>query len=182
MVKNLSILFIILLFSGCSSSKKIVVSESLDAVPEIAGSVLNASAMQKGGTLVLGAFKPGPGAEANDETDQLSWMMVKGIKDTLPEDNTHFTVTTDMRKDADYYLDGFIEDYGRRGHMAHLSVDGEIWLRDTGEKIFVFQTSTNIDIKNQNPKTVAYQIGVAVAHYVATHNQPLVDAGGRSAS
>ena len=50
--------------------------------------------------------------------------------------------------------------------MAHLSVDGEIWLRETGEKIFLFQTSIMIDLKTQNPKTVAYQIGVAIAHFI----------------
>jgi len=176
-VKISSFLFIILLICGCASPKKAIVSDSLDVVPIVTGSVINASAFSKGGTLVLGSFKAGPGAEANDETDQLSLMMIKGIKETLPEDNTPFTIAQDDQKDSDCYLDGYIEDYGRDEHFshmklrktqAHLSIDGEIWLRETGEKIFTFQTSSVINLKTQNPKTVAYQMGVAIAHFIGS--------------
>ena len=170
MVKYLSFLIIILLLSSCASSKKTIVADALDVSPMVTGSVLNSSALAKGGNLALGSFKAGTGAAANDETDQLSWMMIKGIKDTLPEDNTHFKITSDDQKDADCLLEGYIEDYGSKGHKAHLSIDGEIWLRDTGEKILLFQTSINIDLKKQNPKTVAYQIGVAIAHYIGSHS------------
>lgn len=178
MVKKLSFLVLILLISGCSSSKKVLVTESLDATPVITGSVVSPSAFAKGGTLVLGSFKPGPGAEANDATDQLSLMMLKGIHDTLPEDNTHFTLQSDDQKDPDCFLEGYIEDYGREGHLSHikvrkgqvyLSVDGDIWLRETGEKILLFQTSTVIDLKTQNPNSVAYEIGVAIAHFIGAH-------------
>jgi len=170
-VKNLSFLLIILLFSGCSSSKKTIIADSLDATPVITGSVIDAAAFQKGGTLVLGAFKPGPGAAADDETDRLSLAIVKGIKETLPDDAAHFTLVPDDQKDSDCFLDGYIEDYGRKGHMVHLSVDGEIWLQSSGEKIFSFQTAIMIDLKTQNPKTIAYQIGIAIAHFIGSHMQ-----------
>jgi hypothetical protein len=174
-VKNLSFLILILIISGCSSSKKTIVSESLDAIPVITGSVVNSSVFAKGGTLVLGSFKPGPGAAANDETDKLSSMMIKGINDTLPGDNTHFTISTDDQSAPDCFLEGYIEDYGHdvriphlklRKDQTYLSVDGDIWLRETGEKIFLFQTSAVIDLKTQDPKTMAYQIGVAIAHFI----------------
>ena len=168
MVNKSLLLFIIIIISGCSSPKKIIISDSLDATPVVTGSVINSSAIERGGTLVLGAFKAGPGAEAGDETDQLSLIMIKGINDTLPQDNTHFTVQTDNQKDSDYLLDGYIEDYGHKGHFAHLSVDGEIWFRETGEKVFHFQTSSVIDLKHQDPKTVAYQVGVAIAHFIGS--------------
>jgi hypothetical protein len=166
--KNLSFLFFILLFCGCSSSKQVVISDALSATPVITGSVVNASAFEKGGTLVLGPFKAGTGAEANDETDQLSRMMIKGIKDTLPEENTHFTIQADDQKNFDCYLDGYIENYGHKGHLSNLSVDGQIWLQDTGEKIFFFQTSIVIDLKSQSPNTIAYQVGVAIAHFIGS--------------
>lgn len=170
MVKNLLFLFIIFLIYGCSSSKNIIISDSLDATVVITGSVVNPSAFEKGGTLVLGSFKPGPGAAAGDETDQLSLMMIKGIKDTLFKDNTHFTIPADDQKDSDFYLEGYIENYDRRGHFAHLSVDGEIWLRETGEKIFLFQTSNKINLKTQDPTAVAYRIGVAIAHFIGSRS------------
>lgn len=177
MIRNLSFLFIFILFGGCASSKTEIVSDSLDSIPVITGSVLNETAFQKGGTLVLDAFRAGQGAEANDDTDQLSLMMIKGIKDTLPGDNTRFTIQTGNQKDPDCLLDGYIEDFGRDGHISHLklrknqvhlSVDGEIWLQETGEKIFLFNSTTVINLKTQNPKTVAYQIGVAIAHFIGS--------------
>jgi hypothetical protein len=165
--RKLSFLFIILLLSGCFPSKNAVKPDPLDATPVITGSVVNASAFEKGGRLVLGSFRAGNGAAADDETDQLSSMMIKGIKDTLPQDNTHFTIPPDDQKDSDCFLEGYIEDYGAtKGHFSRLSVDGEIWLRETGEKIFIFQTSVMINVKTQNPNTVAYQIGVAIAHFI----------------
>ena len=167
-VRNLLFLFIILLVGGCSSSKKIIVSDSLDATPVITGSVVNPSAFEKGGTLILGVFKPGAAAAADDETDQLSSMLIKGIKDTLPGSNTHFIIQTDDQKESDFYLDGYIEDYGHKGHSSHLSLDGEIWLRETGEKVLLFQTSTMINLKTKDPNTVAYQIGVAIAQFIAS--------------
>ena len=132
----------------------------------ITGSVVNSSAFEKGGTLVLGPFKPGPGAAADDETDQLSLMMIKGIKDTLLKDSAHFTILADDTKDPDFYLEGHIEDYASKGHFARLFVNGEIELRETGERILIFQASTKIDLKTQNSETAAYQIGVAMAHFI----------------
>ena len=177
MVKNLSFFIIILLICGCSASKKTIIADSLDETPVITGSVVNASAFQKGGTLVLGSFKPGVGAAADDETDRLSAMMIKGIKDTLPEDNTHFTLTTDNPNGSDFFLEGYIDDYGRDKHYSpvklrknqvHLSIDGQIWLRETGEKVFLFQTACIIDLKTQNPNTVAYDIGISIAHFITS--------------
>jgi len=171
-------LFILCLTCGCSSSKKIIIADTLDATPVITGSVVDATALNKGGTLVFGAFKPGPGAEADDDTDQLSLMMIKGIKDTLPSQNTHFTIQTGDDDDSDFLLDGFIEDYGHQGHLmhkhqVHLSLDGQIWLRETGEKLLLFQTSLMIDPKIQEPRVVAYQIGAAIARFIGSHIQGL---------
>jgi hypothetical protein len=136
----------------------------------ITGSLPNPSAFEKGGRLALGSFKPGPGAAADDETDELSSMIIKGIKDTLPAANTHFTIPADDGQDSDFDLEGYIEDYGNKGHSSHLSVDGAIELRETGEKILLFQTSVMIDLKTQNPKTVAYRIGAAIAHFIELRN------------
>jgi hypothetical protein len=178
-VKNCSFLIIILLICGCASSKKIIVSDSLDATPVITGSVVNAPALQKGGTVMLGAFSPGPGAAANDDTDELSSMMMKGIKDALPQENTHFIISTDAQKEPDYLLEGSIDEYGHDVHVPHLklhknqnflSVTGDLWFQNTGEKVLLFQTSIVIDPKTQNSNTAAYQIGVAIAHFIGLHS------------
>lgn len=168
--KILPFLLIIILFGGCSSSQKAVIPDALSAAPVITGSVINADAFKKGGMLALGSFKPGPGAAADDETDQLSAMMIKGIKDALPASGTPFTILPSDQSNSDLFLEGYIEDYGSKGRSAHLSVDGEIWLRETGEKILMFQTTVVFNLKNQDPKTVAYQIGCAIANFMGGHS------------
>ena len=146
----------------------------------VRGSVVNASIFEKGGSLALGAFKPGAGAAADDETDQISSIIIRGIKDTLPGENTPFTVSGEDQNSTDTFLEGFIENYGRdelaarqklRKNQVFLSIDGEIWSHQTGEKIFSFQTSCVINLKTQNPKTVAYQMGVAIAQFIGSHKE-----------
>jgi len=128
--------------------------------------VVNHAAFAKGGTLVLGLFKPGPGAAADAQTDRLSLMLIKGIQETLPNEKTAFTIVEGDPKNTDFLLEGYIEDYNRKGRFYHLSVDGEIGLQTTGEKIFLFQTSFMINIKNQDPMAIAYQMGAAIAHLI----------------
>ena len=153
---------------GCASSKKMIITESLDETPVITGSIVNPAVFEKGGSLILGSFKPGSNAAADDTTDHLSMMIIKGINDTLPAINNPFTIVSDDQKNTDCVLEGYIEDYSKKGNAYILSVDGEIWLKATGEKIFLFQTSAIIKIKTQNPNTIAYEIGIAVAHYIGS--------------
>ena len=41
-------------------------------------------------------------------------MLVKGIKDTLLEEKTRFSIVEDDQKNSDFYLEGYIEEYGQR--------------------------------------------------------------------
>jgi hypothetical protein len=176
-LKNLSLLLIIFILGGCSASTKIVIPNHSDEAPFVTGSVVNSSAFAKGGTLVLKSFKAGDGAAADEETDRLSSMVIKGITDTLPGENTKFTFQTQDPDDSDFYLAGHIENYGDassvhnmglRKNQVYLSLDGEIWLRETGEKVLLFQTSTIFNLKTQDPTAEAYQIGVGIAHYIGS--------------
>ncbi len=150
-------------------------ADSLNATPVVTGSVINPSAFAKGGMLFLGAFKPGRGAAADAETDEASSMIVKGISDVLPAVNTSFIVSTDPEQQPEYLLEGHIEEYGRpksssgpklRKDQVVLSVNGEIWIWKTGEKICSFQTSVTLDRKKDDPRVIAYQIGVAISHFI----------------
>jgi hypothetical protein len=164
-VKKLPFLFIIFLICGCSSSKKTIQPYSYIETPVVTGSLINHAAFERGGTLGLGLFRPGSGAAANEETDRLSSMLIKGVKEALQAEKTHFTILDDP-KNSDCLLEGYIEEYSHKGRFSHLSVDGEIWLQETGERIFLFQTSVMINNKKQDPIEVAYQMGLAIAHFI----------------
>ena len=174
MARNLLFLFIFFLIYGCLPAKKIIPADSFSSqsVPVVTGSLVNSAAFERGGTIALGLFKPGPEAAANEETDSLSLMLIKGIKETLLKEKTHFTIAEDEQKNPDFLLEGYIENYAKAKRFshteAHLSVDGEIGLRETGEKILLFQSSAVINLKNQDPLGVAYQMGVAIAHFIGS--------------
>jgi len=82
-VKKLPFLFILFLICGCHAAQKTFLSHPYPDIPAVSGSVINHAAFERGGTLGVSVFKPGPGAAANEETDRLSSMLVKGVKDTL---------------------------------------------------------------------------------------------------
>ena len=137
----------------------------------VTGSVINAQSFHKGGTLALSAFKPGPGAAANEQTDRLSLMLIKGIKESLSQHNTPFMLADGNDNSPNFVMAGYIEDYAQspgvsrhilRKNEAALSVDGEIWFQETGEKVFIFQGVTNINLKKEDPMAKAYQLGRAI--------------------
>ncbi|MBF0504958.1 MAG: hypothetical protein HQL14_07645 [Candidatus Omnitrophica bacterium] len=182
MIKKLSFLLLFTVICGCSSTKKIDHSHLFTKAPVVTGSLINATAFQREGSLVLGVFKPGPDAAANDETDRLSLMLIKGIKETLLQEKTaHFKILDDDQKNPDFVMDGYIEGYTKAGRFSHLlwhknearlSVDGEIWLQKTGEKIFMFQASEVINLNNQNSLSAAYQMGAAIAEFISKYDHP----------
>ena len=104
------LIIIIPLISGCTSSKKIIVSQALDAIPAVTGSIINPSVFDTGGTLALGTFKPGANASADDQTDKLSSMIIKGFKDVFSSQSNHFTLQKGNINDSDAVLEGFIAD------------------------------------------------------------------------
>jgi len=170
-VKNLLFLCVLLLIGGCCFTKKIIPSSDVFNVPEVTGSLVNKTAFERGGSLVVGVFKPGSGAAANEETDGLSSMLMKGVKETLINRNARFTVAAPDQNNSEFALDGYIQEYTAKGHKAHLSLDGEIYLRETGEKVFLFQTSFRFNTKNQDPMVVAYRMGEAIADRIINEKE-----------
>lgn len=142
----------------------------------VSGAVIDEPVLLKGGSLVLASFKPGPGAEANDQTDKISVMLIKGIEEVLATNDVPFILKEGQEdEDADFVLDGFIEEFTRSGKMsrlmlknqAHLSVDGGIWSQLSGTKVLVFSSSAIINMKKEKPVDVAYRMGRAIGRYIS---------------
>ncbi len=132
--------------------------------------------MHKGGTLGLSAFKAGPGAEANDQLDKLSLMLIKGIRDVLTQRTTVWHIADAGQDNVDFVLDGYIEELSQSGKFSrlilrknktNLSVDGEIWSQATGGKVLVFASSEIINIKKQELMDQAYAMGQAIGEFIA---------------
>ena len=116
----------------------------LSSIPSVTGSVVDEAVLFKGGKLALSAFKPGPGAEAGDQTDKISAMLLRGITQALSTRPLPLAIIEG--EGADFVLDGYIEDLAQSGRFsrlvlrqkkAGLSVDGEIWSQASGRKVLL---------------------------------------------
>ncbi len=146
----------------------------------VTGSVVDSTVLAKGGLMAFAEFKPGPGAVADEQTDKISLMLIKGIRESLLTHASSLSlIDADQLDRADFLLEGHIEEFSRSGKLsrlvmrkneAYLAVDGEIWRQDSGAKVLVFATSAIINVKKQKPAEVAYQMGLAIGDFISTHS------------
>ena len=139
----------------------------------VSGDIVNASRLNSGGKLGLAVFKAGPGAQSDEQLDQISLMLIKGINERLQEHQTSLIVTDD-EDSADLILQGYVEEFFQPGkfdrwvkhkNRCRLSVSGEIWQRDTGTKVLTFASSQTIPLKAQH-LDIAYRMGQAIGDFI----------------
>ncbi len=163
----------LIIFSGCFAHapvKKIIPI----IVPDITGNIVDGSKLKIGGTLGLSMLKAGPQAEAGEQLDHLSLMLLKGIRESLESQKSKF-VLVDQGQEADFILEGYIEELYKPGKFQRLmlrkrtlrfSVSGEIWAKDTGKKVLTFASSKVIKDKKANLNNDAYQMGLAIGDFI----------------
>ena len=76
--------------------------------------VLDPGAFSAGGKVAFVPFVAGKEAEAGEELDRMSLMMVKGAADAFNSVRTPWQIVTDENaEEASYVIDGRVEEYGR---------------------------------------------------------------------
>ncbi len=155
-------------------------SSSFAATIPVSGSVVDSTSLLAGGLLAFAEFKPGPGAVADEQTDRISLMLIKGIKDAMSVHTSALSIAgEDQLNQADFLLDGHIEEFSKSGKLSrlvmrknevYLSVEGEIWRQESGAKVLVFSSSAVINVKKEKPAEVAYQMGKAIGDFISTHS------------
>ncbi|MEI7998750.1 MAG: hypothetical protein WCH62_04515 [Candidatus Omnitrophota bacterium] len=178
MLRFLVISFCVLIFSSCSHApiKKVV----NDPLPFVTGTVLNSAVLTGGGDLTLSTFKAGPLAEENDELDNFSVMILKGVKDSLEGQKTLLHVVSGNDVHPKMVLEGYVQEYSKTGRLARMTMHpnrnllvltGELWLVSNGERILNFTTQKKFDPKKEKPTDVAYALGKDIGDFVATHSR-----------
>lgn len=140
---------------------------------QVAGDLVNLKRLNEGGKVGLLMFKAGPRAEANEQLDRVSLMLIKGIRESLDRRRTPLTITTDQAQ-ADLVLQGYVEEFSRPGKFdrwvkrrdkGRLSVSGEVWQQESGTKVLTFASSDDIS-KTENALDVAYKMGRAIGDFI----------------
>lgn len=175
MLKKIIPPFCCLLLISCAH--KPVQKISVEPLTSATGTILNASILAKGGKLALMPFRAGPQAEANDELDRLSMAVLRGIKDSLDEQNTALHVITDESQgQPQMVLQGYVQEYSKTGHFSRIMrrshrdrivLEGEIWLEASGERLLNFSLQRAFDSKKNKPMDVAYAMGKSIGDFIA---------------
>jgi hypothetical protein len=147
---------------------------------QVGGIVLDQSLLSQGGDLALGPFKPGDQAEANDETDRISSMILKGIKDYFDSQHTSLHVVDATQTHPKFVLEGYIHEFSKAGKMSRmmmrpnkdvLRIEGEIWLIPSGQRLAGFSANKKFDPKKEKPFDVAYALGHDIAEFIVSHTK-----------
>jgi len=118
---------------------------------------------EKGGTLLLGSFKRGPARQLMMRlTDCLRWWS-RGSRIPCLKARRSLLFHQMIKKIRIFFSRGLYWRLWARGHFSHLSVDGEICFGRLGEKYFLFQTTTLINLKIKTCSRCLSD-GCAIAH------------------
>ena len=175
----LKLLMMMFLFSSCAhapATKSIVVENG--SVGPITGSVLDSDILAQGGSLALVPFKAGAQAEATDELDHISLMILKGIKDSVDEHKGTLQVVDAADGHPKLALQGYIKEFSKSGKLSRmllkpnqysLELEGELWLISNGQRLVNFSTSKKFNPKKEKPIDVAYALGREIGDFISDH-------------
>jgi len=172
----LCVCFSLLILTSCSRSHVVIKDELVDSSSSgVTGTVLDGASLVQGGDLAIQPFKAGSQAEANDELDHLSLMILKGIKDFLDEHKTTLHVIGDNEGQPKIVLEGWVEEFSKTGRLSRmmlhpnqdsLTLKGELWLTSNGACILNFTVHKKFDPKKQEIQDVAYSLGLDIGGFI----------------
>ena len=169
MILRMLVLVLFVFVASCAHAP--VVKKVADLPVAVTGSVLNQPLLAQGGDLALVPFKAGPGAEANDELDRISLMVIKGIKDSIEHQNTSFRIVDATDSQPKIALQGYVQEFSKSRRMMgskedSLNLVGEVWLISTGERILNFSTQRKFNPKKEKPTDAAYELGHEIGDFI----------------
>ena len=181
MLKNFMLVIIALVLASCAHSpvahKSVVQKSKKESLIQFSGNVLNQPLLSSGGKLGLTAFKAGPMAEANDELDRVSAMVIKGIKETLGSQQTSVEIIDSTQGQPDIALEGYVEELSKKGKLSRmmgnsqqkLVLVGDIWLVSSGKRLLEFNVQKKFNSKKETFMDVSYQMGQEIGSFIASH-------------
>jgi len=144
--------------------------------------VLQSEQFAKGGNLLVVPFSAGAGVTANDDSDRLSLLIVKGIADVLG-DSQHFKLlSAEDAQMADVVIKGriiqaeqkntFSKPWGKKPKYLELSVEGSVLGVENEDLIAKFGQVKEIQGKGVNLEKLAYDIGTEIGNFLISEPGP----------
>ncbi len=179
-------LFGILFFlSGCAwlgLSKNVVVNEKVPEETAVdngfikTGKILDAGRLKKGGKLLVVPFSPGANVAANEQSDKIALMIVKGMADELKK--TQFQVMNDANAhEADLIVMGHItategpskwDRWLLKSSQNTVSIDGRMVDAASNATIFIFTHNAQASARQEDQAQLGYEIGKDIGRFIAS--------------
>ena len=181
------VVFFSMLFfaSGCTwlgLSKNVVGNEKVPAETSSAdsfvktGKVIDTERLKKGGKLLVVQFPAGANVAANELSDKIVLMIVKGVADQLKE--TRFQVLNDANAhEADMIITGHVTAVGApskwdrwilRRTQNTVSVEGRMVDATSNATVLVFTHSAQASSRRQDQVQLGYDIGKDIGRFIAS--------------
>ncbi|MBI3314746.1 MAG: hypothetical protein HYZ86_02215 [Candidatus Omnitrophica bacterium] len=134
---------LVFVFSGCFGQAQVKPSEKpLDVVVTL----VDAAALKSGGKIAFTPLKAGARTSADEQSDRVSLMIIKGIANRLAQARTSLIIAA-PEDEPNLVFQGYIEELSQNGRLkrlvlrrgkGRLAISGEIWLSSTGAKVLTF--------------------------------------------
>lgn len=179
-----AVLFSVLFFlAGCawlSFSKNVVDKNNIPEDAPVVGSfvktgkVIDAPRLKKGGKLLVIPFPAGVGVVANDRSDKIALMIVKGIADELKK--SQFAVLNDANAhEAELLITGHVTGIGKPSKWKRwllqttqdtVSIEGRMVDAASKANVIVFTHSAQTLAREKDHAQLGYDIGKDIGLYL----------------
>jgi hypothetical protein len=163
-------------FSGCFWQAQVKPSEKpLNVIV----TPVDAAALKSGGKIAFTPLKAGPQTSADEQSDRVSLMIIKGIANRLAQGGTSLIVAA-PEDEPNLVFQGYIEELLQNSRLkrlvlrrdkGRLAISGEIWLSSTGAKVLTFAGYAHLgDFKDVFQAAGA--LGEALGYEIAAQTKP----------
>lgn len=142
------------------------------------GKIIDAERLKRGGKLLIVPFKAGVDVEANEQSDKIALMIVKGIADELKEHGPSFQILgSDNAQKADFIMTGYVTTVAEPSRLARwilmksqrtLSVEGRMVEAASNKTIMFFTDSAHAGRRDQWPAQPGHDIGNDIGRFIVS--------------
>ena len=140
------------------------------------GKILDGAALRKGARVLIVPFKAGAGVPANENSDRIALMIVKGIADAFTESGSTLQVLgAENAHEADFVMTGHITEIAMPSKFDRwlfktprnaVGVEGRLTGAASKEIVLVFTDRIQEHSRKKNHDQLGYDVGKDIGRFI----------------
>ncbi|MCD4781912.1 MAG: hypothetical protein K8S27_15405 [Candidatus Omnitrophica bacterium] len=174
----INLLIFLFVFNGCSwlnFSKQ--TPQRTAIIPSVSLSrIIDQNRLFQGGKIYVKFFQPGVGVLANEQSDKLSLMILRGIGVMINETSGSFQIILEENyKEADLIIDGHLVEVGStpkwhgwfmRPDKGSVEIKGRLYEKESGKVIAIFKEHMDFNRKKKSFEEIALILGQNIGSFL----------------